>query len=55
MLIKRFFYKFSLSNFNAAKDYYQILGISMSADAKIIKKSFRDLAKKYHPDSSTGN
>lgn len=32
------------------KDYYEILGISRSADAEEIKKSFRRLARKYHPD-----
>ncbi len=33
-----------------AKDYYSILGVDKSADTKIIKKKFRELAKKYHPD-----
>ncbi len=32
------------------KDYYSILGVDKNADAKDIKKSFRQLAKKYHPD-----
>lgn len=34
----------------AKKDYYDILGISRDADASAIKKSFRRLAMKYHPD-----
>lgn len=34
------------------KDYYQILGISRDATAEEIKKAFRRLARKYHPDVS---
>ena len=32
------------------KDYYAILGVSKTADADEIKRSFRKLARKYHPD-----
>ena len=34
----------------AKRDYYEILGISKDASADDIKKSYRKLAKKYHPD-----
>jgi curved DNA-binding protein len=34
------------------KDYYKILGLERSADPEAIKKSYRKLARKYHPDVS---
>ena len=34
------------------KDYYKILGVKASADAKAIKTAYRKLARKYHPDVS---
>jgi curved DNA-binding protein len=37
------------------KDYYSILGVSKSASAEEIKKTFRKLALKYHPDRNPGD
>ncbi|MEO1622596.1 MAG: DnaJ domain-containing protein, partial [Cyanobacteria bacterium J06632_3] len=37
------------------KDYYAILGVSKTADADAIKRSFRKLARKYHPDVNPDN
>ncbi|MTB50172.1 DnaJ C-terminal domain-containing protein [Lewinella sp. W8] len=36
-------------------DYYQTLGVSKDADDKTIKKAFRKLARKYHPDVNPGD
>jgi len=38
-----------------AKDYYKILGIEKNASQEEIKKAFRQLARKYHPDLNSGN
>ncbi|GBG31703.1 DnaJ protein-like [Hondaea fermentalgiana] len=35
------------------KDYYEVLGVGRDADEKTLKKRYRELAKKYHPDSSS--
>ena len=39
----------------ARKNYYQILGISKDATQKDIKKAYRHLARKYHPDLNPGD
>jgi DnaJ-class molecular chaperone len=38
-----------------AKDPYQVLGIPKSASADEVKRAFRELAKKYHPDKTKGD
>ncbi|MGO9078969.1 MAG: molecular chaperone DnaJ [Streptosporangiaceae bacterium] len=37
------------------KDYYKVLGVAKDASADDIKKSYRKLARKYHPDSNKGD
>lgn len=37
------------------KDYYKVLGLEKGASAEEIKKTYRKLAKKYHPDTNAGN
>lgn len=37
------------------KDYYEILGVPPNADKKVIKQTYRQLARKHHPDVNPGN
>ncbi|TFG45769.1 MAG: J domain-containing protein, partial [Dehalococcoidia bacterium] len=39
----------------AAKDYYTILGINRAATQEEVKKAFRKLARKHHPDVNPGD
>ena len=54
-MLSYLFFLFVVTYGNAARSYYDVLGIREGATETTIKQSYRNLAKKYHPDKNKGN
>lgn len=54
LLLPPIFLFSTLNSINSNKDYYKILNVNSKASASDVKKSFYQLAKKYHPDVNKG-
>lgn len=44
-----------VKNMAEKRDYYEVLGVAKDADEATLKKAYRKLAKKYHPDTNPGD
>ena len=53
-LNKEKYSKAEMSDVYSSKNYYSILGVSPNSDMKDIRKRFRELAKRFHPDKNKG-
>lgn len=55
IFISSIFFWCSIIYINAEKDPYEVLGISRKANSQTIKKQYRLMAQKYHPDKNKGS
>lgn len=55
LLLILFLFSAIFSLTEAARDYYEVLGVNRDATQRQIKKAYRELAPKYHPDKNPGD